>query len=203
MGWFEKLKQFVTGEETIRMPEERGYDRRKADWQALPGELEAERYPSHHYALAHIVLKDVCMHHPVYFFCVMVSPEKDEFLEMVWQWVCEICDGGGKAPFSIQDVVFEGMRIQEYPMLVALFPQPRDIAEVFMIAAVLKVPADELEEAPENPEVRYFTLELGATEDYRARTVLCEWDMSGNHVNYGDGPDPDPRAFIEAIKSLL
>lgn len=143
------------------------------------------------------------MKNPYWFFEVMVSTDKDRLLGEIWNLVCKICDEGGKSSFGIEDVRFLDTLIQDFPMILVYFPQPQDIAEVFMVAIVLKIPVERLPERPENPEVRYFTLEQGVTQDQRFRTVLCEWDMAGTHINYGDGPETYPLGFIEAIDKYL
>lgn len=164
---------------------------------------ESTRPPSHHYALAHIVLKELCMKNPYWFFGFVTATDKEQILGEIWSFVCRISDEGGKPSFGIEDVRFEACRIQDFPMVLIYFPPPQGIAEVFIVAIILKISVERLSECPENPEVRYFTLEKGVTEDHRHRTVLCEWDMDGTHLNYGDGPETYPRGFIEAIERYL
>lgn len=181
------------------------FSRRKKTQQLEPStkDLDSTPPPSHHYALAHIVLKELCIKNPYWFFEFMISTEKERILGEIWGLVCELCDEGGKPSFGIEDVRFLDGRIQDFPMILVYFPQPQDIAEVYMVAIILKIPVEQLPEHPENPEVRYFTLEQGVTEDHGHRTVLCEWNMRGMHLNYGDGPETYPRGFIEAIKRYL
>jgi hypothetical protein len=174
-------------------------------------EIESPRCPSHHYALAHIVLKDFCLGNPKAFFGLMISSEKEKFLEDLWAEVCRVCDAGGQPQFRIQDAQFVTTRIQDFPMVLVFFPPPSAMTEVFMVAVVLKVPVERLDSAPDNPEVRYFTLELGFEDDHSPRTVLCEWDVSGSHVNYDNGPELTPQQtpqglceeFIGSITKLL
>lgn len=54
--------------------------------------------------------------------------------------------------------------------------------------------------------VRYFTLEKGQNLDGSDRTVLCEWERhetGPRHENFGDGPAPDPEAFLAAVTGLV
>ena len=50
-----------------------------------------------------------------------------------------------------------------------------------------------------SPAIRYFTLEYTLNDDRAPSTTLCEWDADGDHVNYGDGPEPSEIRFLEAL----
>ena len=72
-----------------------------------------------------------------------------------------------------------------------------------MVCAVLRVPLQEASWNRENLRVLYFTLEKGVdVMTGQDRTVLCAWDGE-THVNYGDGPEATPEAFIERIEGMI
>lgn len=77
------------------------------------------------------------------------------------------------------------------------------MTEAYFVAAVLLVDLEQETPEVDQPALRYFTLEYGATLDGPPRTVLCEWTAEGSHLNYGDGPEPTLATFAEAIEQLL
>ncbi len=156
----------------------------------------------HHYVLAHIALRKICLQDPMNFFGTIASEHKDEFLKDVWQQVREHCDSEGEATFDISDVGFTTCSIKDYPTIVLAMPEPTGLGEAYFAAIVLKIQLDDAER-PEKPEILYFTLEKSVHLDQSDRTVMCGWTADDSHLNYGDGPDPGVDAFIEAIDKLL
>ena len=72
-----------------------------------------------------------------------------------------------------------------------------------MVCIVLKIPVMEFSQGKPNPEWQYFTLEKGDDPTTgESRTVLCAWE-GDSHLNYGDGPEPTPEAFIAAVTQLI
>ncbi len=169
---------------------------------------EAPKTPAktrHHYDLAHVALRQICMANPVGFIRVMGSQNRDKFLEDVWQQVRKNCDPKGNPPFSIKDVKVETTKIEEFPTIIITMPTPQFMAEAHMVGIVLKVDVKDFIEnkIPEKPVVEYFTLEKGFTLDESERTVLCKWDETGKHHNYGTGPNATSSEFIKAISKML
>ncbi|MFH0826072.1 MAG: ankyrin repeat domain-containing protein [Pseudomonadota bacterium] len=179
---------------------------------------KGKRIPSHHYALAHIVIPAFCFRNPYLFFNTMTSPELREHLfdELLWPRVCEISDVGGKPWFGgIKDLHVSPTNIKGFPTVIIVFPNPRRIPEVFMVAVVLKNPA--VMDRPDAGvlEIRYFTLELGFGDDNQFRTYICEWERDGSRNNHGTGtkvtyPQMTPHEwevmfefFVQGIETLL
>lgn len=159
----------------------------------------------HHYVLARVALRQICMTNSVGFFKMMGSQNRDKFLEDLWQQVRKNCDQKGNPPFSIKDVKVETMNISEYRTVMITLPTPQFDAEAHMIGIVLRMEVKDFIEnkIPEKPLVEYFTLEKGTTFGGPNRTVLCKWDEAGNHLNYGTGPSPTKPEFIKAISKML
>jgi hypothetical protein len=156
----------------------------------------------HHYVLAHYAFRILALSSSYAFFTKMAQDGK-AFLEDIWAKVSEQCDDTGAPDFGMNDVKVVPTRIGKFPIMLILFPPPVRPAEVFMCVVVLKVSLD-APELPEEPEVDYYTLELGLDlETMRPRTVLCGWNKAGDHLNFGDGPDPDPDKFIEVVAKRL
>ena len=156
----------------------------------------------HHYVLAHFALRKFCQDDPLWFFGVMGSPQRDDFLDDVWRQVRENCDSEGSASFDISDVGITTLRIKGYPGILVNMPPPADTAEAYFAGILLKIDTN-TDTHPENPEVAYITLEKGNNPYEAERTVLCGWTTDGTHVNYGDGPTPTQEAFIEAIEKMI
>lgn len=158
----------------------------------------------HHYTLAHHALRGVAFEHALGFFGVIASPDREAFLTELLGNVTEHCRDREPAPdFAAADIAVHPLRLGERICAVIQMPPPRAVTEAYFVAAVLLVdPATVPED--QKPPVRYVTLEYGVDfADGRPRTVLCEWTADGMHVNYGDGPPPDLRAFVEAVEALL
>ena len=167
--------------------------------------------PPHHYQFAHQVLREICQSDPCRFFLTLAKPEmRARFLEEVWQEVCRTYAEGKQPTFSMADVKVEVKRVGEYPLLLITMPRPEFITQAHMVGIVFKIRLEELKttlvnalmngQSQARPEVRYFVLEAGSPP---GRTVLCEWDAAGKHVNHGNGPRPDPEKFLKAIRASL
>lgn len=90
-----------------------------------------------------------------------------------------------------------------YRVVVVSLPEPRAVAEAYMVAIVSRPQQRRLIFQKTAPVLRYFTLEYGLSDDGKTpRTVLCEWKQQ-SHLNCGNGPTASPRAFVNAIESLL
>lgn len=173
----------------------------------MPPQTEDESNPPpgschHHYVLAHIALRKICLQDPMMFFGTLASEHKDEFLNDIWKQVREHCDPKGEATFDISDVGFATCSIRDYPTIVVAMPEPTGLGEAYFAAIVLKIELDAAE-PPEKPEILYFTLEKGVHLDQSDRTVMCGWTADDSHLNYGEGPSPDPDEFVAAIEKLL
>jgi hypothetical protein len=77
-------------------------------------------------------------------------------------------------------------------IVVVTMPEVKHAAEVYFAAIVIS--GDEL--------AAYYVLEHGWTTRDEPRTVLCAWDERG-HINMGDGPPPEPEAFLTAVEDKI
>jgi hypothetical protein len=165
--------------------------------------LEPEFHGSrHHYALAHIALRQICNANPLGFFGAMGSEDRDLFCKEVWNSVCKHCAATGKPAFDITDVKISTMRLADYPAILIRMPPPANIAEAHMVAIILKIKRD-VQTPPDDIKTAYFTLEKGADQDGIDRTVLCSWSMDDTHSNYGDGPPVDEDQFLATVEKML
>jgi hypothetical protein len=160
------------------------------------------RRVSHHYVIAHLILRKIAQQHPLNFFGPMWSPQRDQFMRDVLEQVRIRYDNAGNPPFALADVVITTCLIKGFPSVVIQMPPPTNIGEAHFVAAVLKedIQADSL---PEPADVRYLTLEKGWNLDGTERTVLCAWMRDHMHVNYGDGPPATQEDFIAAVEEMI
>jgi hypothetical protein len=178
----------------------RGTDQELSKVLEEAGTREARR---HHYVFAHYALRTLLLGSPK-LIAVLASERGDAFLHEVWRDVGDdvLKQGQGErlAPDGLE-VVGEG-RSGDYFVVVVRLPEPVGITEAFYVGAALGPltegadPAS-LDEAPR----RYFTLEVGFTLG-PPRTVLAEWTTDA-HFNFGDGPPPEPDAFLAALQEML
>ncbi len=164
---------------------------------------QPEEYGPHHYVLAHIALRQACFANPFGFFACMGADRRKAFLDSLWNQIRNNCDKDNPPSFSIEDVKITTTSINNFPFLLIQMPEPQKIPEAYFVGIVLKIQLNELDRPPDKPEVRYFTLERGIElETKNARTVLCEWQHD-EHLNFGDGPEVNPKSFIEEIKKRI
>lgn len=171
-----------------------------------PAEQCASKSPvtRHHYDFGHIVLREACSLNPMAFCQVLASPGKEDFLENLWRVACERCDGQGPARFSSKEVAINSLLLENYPTILVTMPLPQVMTEAYYIAIVLLTPMDQIVAGaiPEQPSFGYYTLELGIGPNGDRYTVLCAWD-GGKHISFGDGPDADPTAFLQAVSEKI
>lgn len=153
--------------------------------------------PSPEYAFAHYALRQLALAKPVHFLALMASPKAQPFFKDVLADVSEQC--GRKCSFDAAAVQVHHGRIAEYPCAVIVLPEPKNMAEAYMVAVVALIDPSQDEPDIENVKGRYFTLERGLSLAGGTRTVLCEWSETG-HSNYGDGPPATVEAFVSALR---
>jgi hypothetical protein len=155
----------------------------------------------HHYQFAHAALRSVAFAHPVRLMTLLATPEAQDAFSSLLEQVDENCkDRGEPCDFDASQLTLHRRRVMGHPCAVVEMPPPRATGEAYFVAPVLLMAPE-----PEDVKLRYFTLEYCAAEgeDAQAGTVLGEWQASGQHVNYGVGPEPSLEPFLEAISALL
>ncbi|RQP21418.1 hypothetical protein DZC73_28485 [Albitalea terrae] len=155
----------------------------------------------HHYAFAHVVLRDVCASDPLQLFAIVASPEQERFIAWLWE-LTEKRVGKPIAELDPKTLAVTTCRIGEHPAIIVRMPAPEAVAEAHLVGLLLTSVPESASEAPASVAFRYFTLEHGVNMDGSARTVLCEW-ADGVHRNFGEGPEATESAFIEALAGKL
>jgi hypothetical protein len=167
---------------------------------------------AHHYYFAHAAMKELAFEDPERLVIAMAAPEAETFLNEMWDAVgkdvaamaVQQQQGGESDPQILPSDGLEAIpaRVAGRPAALVRLPEPRATTEAYFIAVVLNHElAEPVKPAPE-AEVFYFTLEKGFSLDGSPRTVFCEWDES-THKNYGDGPPPDARGFLDHVAAHL
>lgn len=155
----------------------------------------------HHYTFAHTALRTLCESDPLQFFSVMGSDERDKLLKFVLGKVVEQCEGTSTPDFTLDDITIHTVKVGDYPTVLMVMPQVKAVTEAIMVAIVLTSHLD-IENPDKNVSYRYFTLELSCSPDGKPQTALCEWSGE-DHINLGDGPAPNEKAFLVAIELLI
>lgn len=154
----------------------------------------------HHYVFAHQIVRDVCTHDPLQFFAVIGSPEREKYIEWLWQ-MTEKRIGMPVADVAPGEMTVTTCRVKDSPTVVFKMPAPLASAEAHFIGVVL-TGFPQLADSKDAATFRYFTLEHGLNLDGTIRTVMCEW-VQNSHHNFGDGPVPTVEAFIEAMEKIV
>jgi len=145
--------------------------------------------PSQHYLFAHRFLPELLWQGDS-LLGILVNPENQAFLGDQWDavaqhWECAPSAGRERLSFASHWIGGDNLAV------VIFMPPPEQLADAYFAAITT------------SPALRYFTLEIGQDQAGRPRTVLGEWTREGRHLNYGDGPAPDPALFLQAVCEKL
>ena len=154
----------------------------------------------HHYHFAHDYLRTFCLLYPRQAFEILSSDKKDDLIKDTWDEICKEFDKEQKTELTAEDIKVSTLRLGRYPVILVQMPEAKAVAEAIMVAIVLTSNVDS--ELPEDSKYRYFVLELGSDYKGGLRTVMCEW-TAGNHLNMGDGPNPQPESFLNVIEAII
>jgi hypothetical protein len=170
-----------------------------------PAAAEDEEKPRlRHYEFAHFALRQVALSDPLAFLGNMASELRQEFLAAVLAMVDErFGDAADAGEFTARDFRVLPTRVGRYPCAIVVMPPPGAVTEAHLIALVMLADLSDPDAVHGEIQGRYFTLEQGIHIDRSTRTVLCEWTADGQHLNYGDCPEPTPAAFAAAIEPLV
>ncbi|MGK7900087.1 MAG: hypothetical protein AB4352_01505 [Hormoscilla sp.] len=160
----------------------------------------------HHYVFVHMALRDICQNNPQAFFNTMMSPSKDQFMQIIWKHVRQHCDGEGDSPFDIEEVNITACRLKNFPALIVAMPPPFEPAEAHFACIVLNIDlsSDSVSLTPNHPKFWFFTLEKGINQiDGSDITYLCGWSEEGSHHNYCEGPAANEAAFVHAVMDMI
>ncbi len=154
--------------------------------------MELREARQHHYAFVHQLLRSLffgdteeTLEH--------FRMEGESALLALWDFVekrLELDD-----PVSSEGLALEWVPlVSGMTMVLITLPAPEAITEAYYVGLVY---------SPLDSTGRFIVLEHTVDLDGRARTVLCEWSPDGTHFNLGEGPDPSPEAFTDAVEMLL
>ncbi|MGX5172625.1 hypothetical protein ACUR5C_01195 [Aliikangiella sp. IMCC44653] len=146
-------------------------------------DLDANEPRAHHYVMAHIALKQIAEQDPHYFFGVLGSDKKRQLIRHLLDQV--EASHPEEAPFLSEfDFNVYPLRIGSHPLVIVEMPAPECASECFYIGVVANIDLSQpdLEEA--QPEIAYFTLELGIDEN-QTTAFFCQWDDQ-THLNLGE-----------------
>ena len=163
------------------------------------------------YAFVHVALREaVMLNHPELIKQLDELKEKKPFMPLLHFWSkasmilvshsviddMDELDDDDWMPFDEMDI--EQFSSKGYRISVVTFPEPRFSPEAYMVAIVHQegVPQDY---HLERGSARYFTLEYTGQD---MAPMLCEWDDE-EHRNYGDGPQPETKAFVQVVEEYL
>jgi hypothetical protein len=154
-----------------------------------------------HYLFAHTALRQICATDPKYFFKAFASEAQQTYLQLILDQVNEHCQDE-PADFSAADIKITMTRNGAYPMLVFSMPQPKVFGECLHVALILLIDLNR-ETKDEPVEFKFYTQELGKTENQQSIFLFCEWH-NDEHVNIGAmNDDSNLEDFALAIKQHL
>lgn len=143
----------------------------------------------HHYEFAHVVLRAIVFRAGRLMLDLAANGGLTALVHESWDRVGEGLPPERRLPSD----GLRGERIDTPDLCAAVIvlPTPEHVAEAYLVALVSD-PAD-----PER--IDFFTLEHAWRPAGEPPTALAHWTRDGRHLELGDGPEPDPRAFLDAV----
>lgn len=143
----------------------------------------------HHYEFAHVVLRAIVFRAGRLMLDLAANGGLTALVHESWQRVGEGLPEERQLPAD----GLRGDRIDTPDLSAAVItlPPAEHVAEAHLVALVA--------DPAHSDQIDYFTLEHTWTSDGQATTALGHWTRDGRHLNLGDGPHPDPRAFLDAL----
>ncbi len=156
-----------------------------------------------HYMMAHVALRSLAFENPLAYLGILGSPDANMFFAQLMESVSEQCPDEPDPGYRPDEISVHCLRVHSFPCAIVQMPSPKATTEAFFTAAVLMHdPSHDIPE-PTQMKLRYLTLEKGFHADGTSRTVLCEWTSEGSHLNFGDGPPPELKLFINELEKAV
>lgn len=143
----------------------------------------------HHYEFAHVVLRAIVFRAGRLMLDLAANGGLTALVHESWDRV-----GEGLAPE--RRLPSDGLRgeLIDTPDLsaaVIVLPPAEHVAEAHLVALV--------PDSADAERMDFFTLEHTWTSEDERATTIGHWTRDGRHLDFGDGPEPDPRAFLDAL----
>lgn len=166
-----------------------------------------------YHTLVHRVLRDEIFMSPLLGMHSM-SIGDDAFWDRMFAEVDRLCPGQHRG-FSAENIEFHPAYTGDRLCAMIELPPPHAVGEAFFVAVVMLPRGEaEMEALIDTVEdydpqhntlrvVRYFLLERSAGLGLSSPTRIGEWLPDGTYVDHGDGPDPDPLEFADALAEII
>lgn len=158
-----------------------------------------------YYVLAHVALRELAMSDPGRFLEAVSGDGASLFLQQIWDRVRADVAPDKEIPTELIRCNVDNLAGGRH-LAVINMPTPGRITEAFFVAALVDQPAKHLGFLTRRPTCRYFTLELGESDEGEPETIFCEWlrDKGGvSHHNYGPIQSGGRDGFVYAIRSMI
>lgn len=149
-----------------------------------------------HYVIAHMTLKNFVLKNGNDFIKIVAGGPDNlkSFLEALWKDIKtrnpdlrNINDNITKESFNVSMGIID----ENTKLLTIVMPEVKEAPEATMIGVLL------------GGNLRYFTLEYDkSVVDQKETYMVCEWDKSGNHLNYGKTENTF-NSFLGSIIKIL
>jgi len=143
----------------------------------------------HHYEFAHVVLRAIVFRAGRLMLDLAANGGLTALVHESWDRVGEGLPPERRLPSD----GLRGERIDtpDLSAAVIVLPPAEHVAEAHLVALV-PGPADA-------ERIDFFTLEYALTPEGTPTTALGHWTRDGRHLNLGDGPEAEPRPFLDAL----
>ena len=142
----------------------------------------------HYYEFAHRALPAVLFRNREPFRGAALGGRADVGLQKLWESVAVRAGVDSDRTLPVRVAVHE---CSGRAVALVTPPRPEHVTEAHFIAVVL--------DRNDPIFLRYVVLEHSWDTKSQPRTALGEWTTDGNHINFGDGPDPNEAAFLAVV----
>lgn len=146
----------------------------------------------HHYEFAHVVLRAIVFRAGPLLLDLAANGGLTALVHESWERVGEGLPPERRLPAT--GLRADRLDTPDLSTAVVTLPRAEHIAEAHLIALVAD-PTDAT-------RLDFFTLEHTWTESDEPATIIGRWTRDARHLDLGDGPLPEPRAFLDAITRI-
>jgi hypothetical protein len=143
-----------------------------------------------HYHFAHVAMRAFAFAEPEITAASLRSPESaQDLIRAVLSEVAEFYNLDDQQVLALMRAFkVTGRADGERQIYVIAMPPPQGPADCYFLG-IMPI---------KDAGMKYFTLERSVFDG----TMLCGWNATGTHLNYGAGPKPEVDAFVAAIIGL-
>jgi hypothetical protein len=126
------------------------------------------------YVLGHIAFRQICALDSHYFFSLMASPKRDEFLSGLIEQVEQNCPDDSTL-LNAESIKVATSRVRNHPLILIEMPPVKALAEAIYVGLISMFDMTQQPDSQKAVESHCYTLEYGENDD-GVRCFFCLWE---------------------------